>query len=393
MAARTGAANIGMASRFLLPNEKDLYPVMIAKDAIAIIVHPTNPVSNLSLLQVSKIFSGKIRNWKEVGGNSHPIVLVTREEGSGTREAFQKFVMKKEEISLEALVQDSNGAIRQVVSSDPNAIGYISLGLVNDKVKALKISGVEPDHAHIENGKYTLVRPFLFVFNGKPEGEAKAFLEFVLSPGSSETAPEGRPGLCPSEIISIAMEIKEKVIEKIFLLVALSSIAVLGVITLFIFKEGIPLIWKVGFRAFILGERWVPSQGSFGIFPMIVSSFWVTFGALSLGYPPWVSLHHLSLRMDPILSGHRAQACHPSSGGHPFGHLWLLGTCRHRPAGSKLSWRAWPEHTLGLIDLGLYDPTNDHQHLRRLPQGPSAFLQSRGPWPWEQRTGRRSGGC
>jgi len=182
MAARTGAAHIGMASRFLLPNEKDLNAVVIARDAIAIVVHPTNPVTNLSLLQASMIFSGKIRNWKEVGGHSHPIVLVTREEGSGTREAFQKFVMEREEISLEALVQDSNGAIRQVVSSDPNTIGYISLGLVNDKVKALKISGVEPDHASIENGKYTLVRPFLFVFNAKPEGEAKAFLEFVLSP-------------------------------------------------------------------------------------------------------------------------------------------------------------------------------------------------------------------
>jgi phosphate transport system substrate-binding protein len=90
--------------------------------------------------------------------------------------------MKREEISLGSLVQDSNGAIRQVVSGDPNAIGYISLGLVNNKVKALKIAGVEPDPATIENGTYTLVRPFLFVFNGKPEGKAKAFLEFVLSP-------------------------------------------------------------------------------------------------------------------------------------------------------------------------------------------------------------------
>ena len=184
MAARTRAANIGMASRFLLPDEKDLSATMIAKDAIAIIVHPANPLSNLSLLQVSRIFSGEIKSWREVGGNSRPIVLVTREEGSGTREAFQKFVMKEEEISLEALVQDSNGAIRQVVSSDSNAIGYISLGLVNGQVKALKIDGAEPDRANIENGRYRLVRPFLFVFNGNPEGEAKAFLEFVLSPSS-----------------------------------------------------------------------------------------------------------------------------------------------------------------------------------------------------------------
>jgi phosphate transport system permease protein len=81
------------------------------------------------------------------------------------------------------------------------------------------------------------------------------------------------------------MEIKEKIIEKLLLLIALSSILILGLIAFFIFEEGIPLIWKVGPRTFILGERWVPSQGSFGIFPMILSSFWVTFGALLLGVP------------------------------------------------------------------------------------------------------------
>jgi phosphate transport system substrate-binding protein len=121
-----------------------------------------------------------------LGRPDHPIVLVNREEGSGTRESFQKFVMRKEDISLDSLVQDSNGAIRQVVSNDPNAIGYISLGLVNEKVKALKISGVEPNVANIESGRYTLVRPFLFVFNGEPTGEAKSFLQFVLSPPAQE---------------------------------------------------------------------------------------------------------------------------------------------------------------------------------------------------------------
>jgi len=81
---------------------------------------------------------------ERVGGTDHIIDIVTREEGSGTRESFQKFVMGKEDISLGALVQDSNGAVRQVISSDPNAIGYISLGLVNEQVKALRISGVDP---------------------------------------------------------------------------------------------------------------------------------------------------------------------------------------------------------------------------------------------------------
>lgn len=185
-AVRSRAAHIGMSSRHLMSEEKDLHAVMIAQDAIAIIVHPSNPVNDLSLDEVKQIFSGKMRKWETLGGPSRAITLVTREEGSGTREAFQKMVMGKEEIALEALVQDSNGAIRQVVSGDPYAIGYISLGLVNEKVRAMKISGVEPNLSSIQEGKYTLVRPFLFVFDGEPTGEAKAFLEFVMSPESQK---------------------------------------------------------------------------------------------------------------------------------------------------------------------------------------------------------------
>jgi len=181
-----GAANIGMSSRSLTDSEKKLYAVTIAKDAIAIIVHPSNPIGNLSLDQIRDVFSGKIANWKELGGPNHPIDIVTREEGSGTRESFQKFVMGKEDISLGALVQDSNGAVRQVISSDPNAIGYISLGLVNEQVKALRITGVQPNLENVNNGRYTLVRPFLFVFSGEPAGEAKSFLEFVLSPSAQK---------------------------------------------------------------------------------------------------------------------------------------------------------------------------------------------------------------
>jgi phosphate transport system substrate-binding protein len=180
------AAKIGMSSRNLIGEEKNLYTVTIAKDAIAIILHPKNPVQDLSLNQIREVFAGKIKSWDKLGGASHPIILVTREEGSGTREAFQKFMMGKEDIGLEALVQDSNGAVRQVVASNPNAIGYISLGLVNNQIKALKISGVEPNLTDIKNGKYTLVRPFLFVFNEEPGGEAKSFLEFVLSPAAQK---------------------------------------------------------------------------------------------------------------------------------------------------------------------------------------------------------------
>src|SRR5208337_3528027 len=123
-AVRTGAAEVGMSSRNLLDSEKDLIAVPIIYDAIAVIVHPGNPLQDLSLEQVRKIFSAEITLWSELGGRNHPITLVTREEGSGTRDAFQKLIMGEKEISLSALVQDSNGAIRQVVTDDRNAVGY-----------------------------------------------------------------------------------------------------------------------------------------------------------------------------------------------------------------------------------------------------------------------------
>ena len=181
-AVRTEAAQVGMSSRALMPDDRDLIAVPIAYDAIAIVVHPSNPVANLGIDQIKGIFSGQMTNWKKAGGREHPITLVTREEGSGTRESFQHLIMGKTEISLAALVQDSNGAIRQVVADDPNAIGYISLGLVNNQVKALKIDGVEANVENIKKRRYMFVRPFLFVFKTHPQGLAKNFLDYILSP-------------------------------------------------------------------------------------------------------------------------------------------------------------------------------------------------------------------
>ncbi|HOC39349.1 MAG TPA: phosphate ABC transporter substrate-binding protein [Thermodesulfobacteriota bacterium] len=195
-AVRTHAAQIGMSSRSLTGEERCLKAVTIAKDAIAVIVHPDNPVRDLSLEQVRQIFAGKEKSWHEVNGKRDPFVLVTREEGSGTREAFQKLVMGEKEMSMECLVQDSNGAIRQVVASDPRAIGYISLGLVDASVRAVNISGVEPNTKNIGNGSYTLVRPFLFVFSCEPVGPDQAFLKFVLS-------PSGQALLCREGLVSV----------------------------------------------------------------------------------------------------------------------------------------------------------------------------------------------
>jgi phosphate transport system substrate-binding protein len=185
-AAREGAADIGMSSRELKPEEKDLLEVIVAWDGLAIIVHPENRIEELSLEQVQNVFAGNIANWTALGGSNHLITVVTREEGSGTRGAFQEMVMRKSRISRGAIVQDSNGTVREIVANDPQSIGYISLGLVNQKVKAVRFEGVEASFENIEQKKYRLIRPFLFVTNGPPNAAALEFINFVLSGPTQE---------------------------------------------------------------------------------------------------------------------------------------------------------------------------------------------------------------
>ena len=154
---------------------------MIAWDGIAIIVNPACKLDDLSLTDLEKIFEGKIVDWLALGLAPHGIHVITREEGSGTRTAFEELVMKKAEISRHALVQDSNGAVREIVANDPYAIGFISCGLVNQQVKAIAIDGVSPTGANIKKNAYKLTRRFLFVTLKKPEGHVQEFDDFVLS--------------------------------------------------------------------------------------------------------------------------------------------------------------------------------------------------------------------
>lgn len=181
-AAATGTADIGMASRNLKPSEEELglSIQMIARDAIAVIVHPSNSVRDLTLEQVRGIFAGEITSWAEVGGENREIHVVTREEGSGTRGAFEELVMEEEWITLRAIREDSNGAVRVIVANDPYAIGYISLGIVNDQVRAVRLDGVEASVENVRSGVYTLARPFLFLWKGELSPVAQAFLEYVL---------------------------------------------------------------------------------------------------------------------------------------------------------------------------------------------------------------------
>jgi len=196
-AAQDNSADIGMSSRELKPEEKTVQEVVIAKDGIVMIVNSANTsVSNLNVEQVKKIYSGEINNWSEVGGQDSPIVVVTRETGSGTRGAFEEIVMAKEEISSRAIVQNSTGAVKTTVQNDPNAIGYISLAALDNNVKAPTIDGVECTVQNIQNGSYLIARPFLFLTNEvREDGLVKAFIDYVLSDEGQKIAVE--EGLVP----------------------------------------------------------------------------------------------------------------------------------------------------------------------------------------------------
>jgi len=195
-AATQGAAELGASSRELVAAEKSLHEIPIAYDGIAIVVHPTNPLTNISLEEIRKIFLGQLTDWGALGLKPQAIDVITREEGSGTREAFEHLVMGQKEITPAALVQDSNGAVREIVSGDPHSIGYISAGLVNKQVKALTIDGVPPTPENIKEGKYRLVRRFLLVSRTPPAGACKDFIGFVLSPqGQHLLEAEGLVGV------------------------------------------------------------------------------------------------------------------------------------------------------------------------------------------------------
>jgi phosphate transport system substrate-binding protein len=195
-AALQGAAELGASSRELVAAEKSLHDIPIAYDGIAVIVHPTNPLTNIHLEEIRRIFLGELTDWGPLGLKPHPIDTITREEGSGTREAFEHLVMGQKEITPGALVQDSNGSVREIVAGDPYSIGYISAGLVNEQVKALAIDGVLPTPENIKDQKYRLVRRFHLVSKAPPAGPCKAFIDFVLSPqGQHLLEAEGLVGV------------------------------------------------------------------------------------------------------------------------------------------------------------------------------------------------------
>jgi phosphate transport system substrate-binding protein len=189
--ADEGTVDIGAASRELKDSEPPLVKHLLAKDGIAIVCHPSNSVAGLTKEQVKEIYGGTITKWSDVGGPDEDIHVVAREEGSGTRAAFEEMVMGEETLITEtAILQPSNGALRTTVSSDPMAIGFLSFGYLDSSVKSLSVDGVEGTKENALNGSYPIVRPLYFLTKEQPTGIVKEFIDFCLSP-EGQTIAEG----------------------------------------------------------------------------------------------------------------------------------------------------------------------------------------------------------
>jgi phosphate transport system substrate-binding protein len=159
----------------------NVYPNVIARDGIAVVVNPENPIDSITLTDLKKIYTGEIGNWKELGGPAKAIVVISRDFSSGTFEVFKELVLKGGKVKDDALMLASNKAVATTVTETPYAIGYVGLGYLSDQVKALKVDGVKPTEETVKSGNYKLSRPLFMYTNGKPKGIIKTFIDFIFS--------------------------------------------------------------------------------------------------------------------------------------------------------------------------------------------------------------------
>ncbi|MDY6831127.1 MAG: phosphate ABC transporter substrate-binding protein [Thermodesulfobacteriota bacterium] len=193
-----GTTHIATASRFIKDSEvqfasaKNKYPVpfRVALDCIVPVVHPSNPVTNLTLSQLQGIYTGQVTDWKDLGGSSGKIVIVSRDSSSGTFEVWEDIVLEGGRVTPRSLVVASNGAVAQTVSKTKGAIGYVGMGYLNEDLKPVKVNNVMGSEATTRSGEYAISRP-LFVFtNGWPEGTTLDFINFILSKTGQELVRE-----------------------------------------------------------------------------------------------------------------------------------------------------------------------------------------------------------
>ena len=184
-----GRCDIGLSSRALKDDEKasGLKETVLALDGIAVIVNPANPVSDLDVETIAKIYTGEITNWKEVGGNDAEIVLIGREAGSGTRDGFESITDTKDSCKYRQELT-STGDVITTVSTNPDAIGYASLAALKDNVKALTVGGIAPTEDTVKDGSYVIQRPFVLVTKDGAElsTAAQAFFDYATSADAAD---------------------------------------------------------------------------------------------------------------------------------------------------------------------------------------------------------------
>ena len=185
--AQDGTADIGLASRDLKDDETGVKQITVAKDGIAIIVNPDNPVADLSIEQIAQIFTGEITNWSELGGSDGQVVPIGREAGSGTRDGFESITGTEDACKYQNELT-STGEVIASVASNPNAIGYTSLSAVDDTVKALTVGGVAPSEATVLDGTYAIQRNFNFILSDSTElsDAAQVFVDWATSTEASD---------------------------------------------------------------------------------------------------------------------------------------------------------------------------------------------------------------
>ena len=183
--ATSGVSEIGMSSRDLKEEEiaNGLDESVIAYDGIVVVTHPSNKVKDLTMEQVKQIFTGEVTNWKELGGDDLEIVVVSREDGSGSRDAFQEIVdYSSGELVRSAIVASGNGNIKTTVATNKHAVGFISFEYIDDSISTMKINGVEATAENVLNKTYKLSRPFLFVHKEENLSEqGQQFIDYILS--------------------------------------------------------------------------------------------------------------------------------------------------------------------------------------------------------------------
>lgn len=193
-----GTTDIADSSRFIkdkevkLAMEKGVYPVpfAVAYDCIVPVVHPSNPVKDIGNDKLKAIYEGKIKNWKELGGDDRKVVVISRDTSSGTYEVWEDKVMKKGRVYPGALLQASNGAVAQAVAKNKNAIGYIGVGYINKDVKPLTVNGIEGNPKTALNGSFPISRALYMFTPGWPEGDAAKFINYVLNPEKGQKLVE-----------------------------------------------------------------------------------------------------------------------------------------------------------------------------------------------------------